>query len=38
MKRNEDNIEDLRDSIKQSHIHITGVQEGEERKRAGENT
>ena len=32
MKRNEDSLRDLWDSIKCTNIHIIGVPEGEERK------
>ena len=36
MKRNEDNLRDLRDNIKYTNIHIIGVPEGEESDKAPE--
>ena len=36
MKRNEDNLRDLRDNIKYTNIHIIGVPEGEEREKGHE--
>ena len=36
MKRNEDSLRDLWDNIKHNSIHITGVPEGEERKKGPE--
>ena len=33
MKRNEDSLKDLRDTIKYTNIHIIGVPEGGERER-----
>ena len=33
MKRNEDSLRDLWDSIKQTNIHIIGVQDAEEREK-----
>ena len=36
IKRNEDNLKDLRVNIKHTNIHITGVPEGEEREKEPE--
>ena len=36
MKRNEDNLKDLRDNIKHTNISIIGVPEGEEREKGPE--
>ena len=36
MKRNEDNLKDLRDNIKHTNISIIGVPEGEEREKEPE--